>query len=206
MWTRVFVQILDGQDRKWFKELPARSIVGIESPDDIFLKHWGERRDHLYYITEFSNLKRENGESISNFTKRFNKMFGKIPAEIKPTDTSAKITYENSFDSDSYLVLRETRSSSLSLMHDVSLEVESNIVACQKVKGNIYRKKHPIDPLGASSSENKIDKMVKLLDNLTAEMSKLKDRGQIPVRGKGPSDFVPQNPNFVPYIRDNPPV
>ena len=37
-------------------------------------------------------------------------------------------------------------------------------------------------------------------------MSKLKDQGQIPVRGKGPSDFVPWNPNFVPYRRGNPPV
>ena len=74
------------------------------------------------------------------------------------------------------------------------------------VKGNIDRKKQPTDPLGDSSSENKIDKMTKLLDNLTAEMSKLKDRGQIPVRGKGPSDFVPRNPNFVPYRRGNPPV
>ena len=45
------------------------------------------------------------------------------------------------------------------------------------------RKKQPIDPLGASSSENRIEKMTKLLDNLTAEMSKLKDQGQIPVRG-----------------------
>ena len=54
------------------------------------------------------------------------------------------------------------------------------------------------------SSKNKIDKMTKLLDNLTAEMSKLKDQGQIPMRGKGPSDFVPQNPNFVPYKRGNP--
>ena len=47
------------------------------------------------------------------------------------------------------------------------------------------------DPIGASSSENKIDKMTKLLDNLTTQMSKLKDRGKIPMRGKGPSDFVP---------------
>ena len=54
VWTRVFVQNLDGQVRKWFKEFPARSIVGIEALYDIFLKHWGERRDHLYYITEFS--------------------------------------------------------------------------------------------------------------------------------------------------------
>ena len=51
VWTRVFVQSLDGQARKWFRELPAGSAVGIEALDDIFLKNWGERRDHLYYIT-----------------------------------------------------------------------------------------------------------------------------------------------------------
>ena len=102
--------------RKWFKEVPVASIAGIKALDDIFLKHWGERRDHLYYITEFSNLKRENGESVSNFTKIFNKIFSKIPAEINPTNTSAKITYANAFDSEFCLLLRERRSASLSLM------------------------------------------------------------------------------------------
>lgn len=48
----------------------------------------------------FGNLKKENGESVSDFTKRFNRMYSKIPAEIKPTNTSAKITYANSFDSE----------------------------------------------------------------------------------------------------------
>ena len=104
-------------------------MVGIEALYDIFLKHWGERRDHLYYITEFSNLKRENGESISNFTKRFNNMYSKIPTEIKPTGTSAMITYANAFDSEFCLLLRERRSASLSLMQDAALEVESNILA-----------------------------------------------------------------------------
>ena len=41
VWTRVFVQILDGQARKWFKEFPVGSIAGIEALDDIFLKHYG---------------------------------------------------------------------------------------------------------------------------------------------------------------------
>ena len=45
--------------------------------------------------------------------------------------------------------------------------------------------------------------MTKILDNLTAEMSKLKDQGNLPTRGKGPSDFAPWNPNFVPYRRGN---
>jgi hypothetical protein len=89
---------LDGQARKWFKELPTNLVAGIEKLDEVFLKHWGERRDLLYYITKFGNLGRENGESVSDFTKRFNKMFGKIPAEIKPTDASTKITYSSAFD------------------------------------------------------------------------------------------------------------
>jgi hypothetical protein len=39
VWTRVFVQSLDGHARKWFKEIPAGSVVGIEELDDVFLKH-----------------------------------------------------------------------------------------------------------------------------------------------------------------------
>ena len=78
-------------------------------------------------------------------------MYSKIPTEINPTDTSARITYANAFESDFYLLLRERRSASLSLMQDVSLEVESNIVVSQKVKGKIDRKKQPADPIGASS-------------------------------------------------------
>ena len=133
-------------------------------------------------------------------------MYSKIPTEIKPTDTSARINYANAFDSDFFLLLRERRSTSLSLMQDAALEVESNILASQKVKGKIDRKKQPTNPIGSSSSKDKIDKMTKLLDNLTAEMSKLKDQGQVPVRGKWPGDFALRNPNFVPYRSGNPPT
>ena len=141
VWTRLFVQSLDGQARKWFKELPVGLVASIEALDDIFLKHWGERRDHPYYITEFINLKRENGESVSNFSKRLNNMHSKIPTEIKPTGTSTMITYANAFNFDFCLLLREMRYTSLSLMQDATLEVESNTLASQKVKGKVDRRK-----------------------------------------------------------------
>ena len=146
------MQSLDGHPRKWFKELSIGSVAGIEALDDVFLKHWGERRDHLYYIIEFNNLKRENGESVSNFTKRFNNMYNKIPTEIKPIGTSAMMNYVNAFDFDFRLL------PALSLMQDAALEVESNILESQKVKGKVDRRKHPADYSGASASENKIEK------------------------------------------------
>ena len=77
-------------------------------------------------------------------------------------------------------------------------------MASHKVKRKIDKKKKPTNYSGASASKNKINKMTKLLDNLTVEMSKLKDQGNIPMRGKGPSDFAPQNPIFFPYRRGNP--
>jgi hypothetical protein len=93
VWMRIFVHSLDGEARKWFRALAPRSIDGIEALDDAFLRHWGDKKNFLYYIIEFGSLKKEEGESVSDFSKRFNKMYNKIPTEIKPTKTSAKITY-----------------------------------------------------------------------------------------------------------------
>jgi hypothetical protein len=118
VWMRLFVQILDGEVRKWLWGLPPASIANIDALDEDFIKKWGDRRDYLYYITEFGALKRKNGESILDFTKRFNNMYGRIPNEIKPTEASAKITYANAFDPKFSLPLRERRSTTLISMQD----------------------------------------------------------------------------------------
>jgi hypothetical protein len=139
VWMRVFVQSLDGDARDWFKDLPPRSIDGIVALDDSFLRNWGNKKYLLYYITEFGALKREEGESVSDFSKRFNKMYKNIPAEVKPTEISAKMTYANAFNPDFCLLLRERRATSLAHMQDATLEVESNILAADKLRGKADR-------------------------------------------------------------------
>lgn len=168
----VFVQSVDGEVRKWFKELTPRSITDIEALDDVFLKHWGDEKDLLYYHTEFGNLKRENGESLSDFNKRFNRMYNKIPVEVKPIPTSAKLTYANAFDSDLCLLLTKRRSASLAEMQDAALEVDSNIMVAEKLKGHVDRRRQR----GESSSylDPEIDKMTKMIESLAYEISKLK--------------------------------
>ena len=89
---------MDGEARKWFRYLHAGSIEGIEALDEAFLKQWGDRKDYLYYIIEFGSLKRKEGESLIDFTKRFNKVYQKIPAEVKPPKTTTMITFANDFD------------------------------------------------------------------------------------------------------------
>jgi hypothetical protein len=47
-------------------------------------------------------LKRKEGESLIDFTKNFNKVYQKIPAKVKPPETTAMITFANAFDAKSH--------------------------------------------------------------------------------------------------------
>jgi hypothetical protein len=116
VWMRVFVQSLDGEVRKWFRGLVPISIAGIEALDNAFLRQWGDKKDFVYYMTEFGSLKREEGESIPEFSKRFNKMYKKIPTEIKPSEASAMFTYSSAFDPEFCLLLRERRAAMMAHM------------------------------------------------------------------------------------------
>ena len=98
------------------------------------MRKWGDTKDYLYYITDFGALKRKHGESIIDFTKRVNKMYSNILAEIKPTETFAKLTYANSFDVKFFVLLRERRANTLVNMQEASLEVESNLMAANMLK------------------------------------------------------------------------
>jgi hypothetical protein len=142
---------------------------------------------------------------VSDFTKRFNKMYSKIPAEIKPTETSTQITYANSFDFEFCFLLRERRSTTLSLMQDVSLEVESNISAAHKLKGNVDRKRQKEEASSSSFQNPKIDKLGKMLESLTSKMSKLKIENKQPTKGKGSYEYPKRNPNQNPntFRRNN---
>jgi predicted component of viral defense system (DUF524 family) len=132
----------------------------------------------LYYIVEFGALKRNQGESISDFTKRFNKMYSKISDEIKPTETSTKITFSNAFDADFSLLLRERRSTTLSLMHEATIEVESNILAVEKLNSrgdrDMKKQREELPSSSHTTFDSKMDEMAKMLETLTSEMARLK--------------------------------
>jgi len=53
---------ISGISMEWFKDLPPKSIDGIATLDDAFLRNWGNKKDLFYYIIEFGALKREEGD------------------------------------------------------------------------------------------------------------------------------------------------
>jgi hypothetical protein len=177
VWMRIFFHSLEGEARKWFRALPPRSIDGIEALYEAFLKNWEGRKDFLYYIIEFGSLKKKEGESVSDFSKRFNKMYSRIPIEVKPTETYAKITYSSSFDPDLCLLLRERRATSLAHMQDASIEVQSNIMAVDELRSKVDRDRRRgryETSTSSSVAHPQDDELTKLVKSLSPDMEKVK--------------------------------
>jgi hypothetical protein len=182
VWMRIFVHSLQGEARKWFKALPPGSIDGIEALDNAFLRQWGDKKDFMYYMTEFGSLKRKEGESVSDFSKRFNKMYNRIPAEIKPSEASAKITYSSAFDPDFCLLLRERRATTLAHMQDAAVEVESNILAVDRLRNaadrNISKKRPEASSSSSSPMPHQTDETARALKSLAAKIERWELEGK----------------------------
>jgi hypothetical protein len=109
-------------------------------------------------------------------------MYDKIPPEINPTETSTKITYANAFDPNFCLLLRERRSASLAHMQYVTVEVESNKVASDQLRGKSDKDRRKCRTEASTSHSSivhpQVDELTKLVKSLYAEMEKLKFEGK----------------------------
>jgi ribonuclease HI len=186
---------LDGEVRKWFRGLAPGSIAGIEALDTVFLRQWGDRKYYIYYMTEFGSLKKQEGESVSDFSKRFNKMYNKIPVEIKPSEASAQISYASAFDPEFCLVLRERRATSLAQIQDAAIEVESNMLAADRLrnKANTDIRKGKSEASVSSSNifspsfpHPQANELTQLMNVMKEEMERLKTK--IKQMNKGPQN------------------
>jgi hypothetical protein len=86
------------------------------------------------------------------------------------TEASTKITYVSSFDLDFCLLLRERRATSLSHMQDVALEVESNVLAVNRLRNNKDRGRGRSEASisGSFASHPQVDKLTKMVKSLSA--------------------------------------
>jgi ribonuclease HI len=161
--------------------LPPGSILSYDALEDLFLKQWGERKDHLYYLTEFGSLRKKGSETVMEFIQRFNKLYNKIPVEVKPSQPAAKVTFAGAFEPDFALLLRERRGADLTRMQDDAVEIESNMMASGKLKMKIEmgnretkRFREQAGPSGSGrSSDDKMDDMARIIKELSNKISRM---------------------------------
>ena len=74
-------------------------------------------------MTQDNNLKRGPTKSMQYFSTRFMRTYDSIPVDVKPCPGAAKLHNVDAFSSEFTLLLRETRSVSLTNMMDDAIEV-----------------------------------------------------------------------------------
>jgi hypothetical protein len=181
VYSHLFVQTFEGQVRTWFQNLPPGSILSYDALEDLFIKQWGERKDHLYYLIEFGTLRKKGFETVMEFIQRFNKLYNKIPVEVKPSQPAAKVTFTGDFEPDFSLLLRERRGADLTQIQDDTVEIKSNMMASGKLKtkietGNRETKcfREQACPFGfGRSSDDKMDDMARIIKELSNKISRM---------------------------------
>jgi hypothetical protein len=157
------------------------SIASYDALETTFLRKWGERRDHLYYLKKFGALRKKNSESILEFIQRFNKLYDKIPTKFKPSQLVAKVTFARDFEPDFALLLRERISINLTIMQDDTIKIESNMMASGKLKAKVetgnkdtkrFREQARTSGSG-KSVEEKMDDMEKIIKELSNKISRM---------------------------------
>jgi hypothetical protein len=86
---------------------------------------------------EVGALRKKTSESVLEFTHRFNKLYHKIPAKVKPSQPAAKVTFAEAFELDIALLLRERISTDLTRRQDDAIKIELNMMASGKLNAMV---------------------------------------------------------------------
>ena len=81
---RMFDQSLGGEAKKWFKSLTPNNIHDLPSLYQTFINKWKIKKNPLQILSEYSNLKRNTGESVQDYCTRFNSVYNALPPNMKP--------------------------------------------------------------------------------------------------------------------------
>jgi hypothetical protein len=77
---RLFAQILIGDIKKWYKGLHATSFLDLTAFQRSFLDRWEVKKNPLQILSEYKNIRRNQGETMQDYCTRFNNLYNTIPA------------------------------------------------------------------------------------------------------------------------------
>lgn len=163
---RLFVQTFGGEVRKWFRNLPARSIPTLDDLKRQFLERWEVKKDPLQINAEYTKIKRNAGESVQDYCIRFNAVYNGIPDDLKPTRKSSLLKFPDGFDPDMAYQLRERDPTTLEEMQKIAVSVEANL---NDKRARMKAEKRVTIKEEASTSDQILLKVERMVEKLTLD-------------------------------------
>lgn len=158
--------------KKWLKGLPPNSIHDIPSLYQSFIKKSEFKTNPLQILAEYKNLKRNVGESVHDYSKRFNNVYNALPRHMKPPQGMALVRYPEGFDADMAYHLRERDYNTLEDIKKGAVSVEANLIE-KKARMRAEKRVTYRDDSAASTSDPKYDHLAKNMEKLQQMMEKM---------------------------------
>jgi hypothetical protein len=188
---RLFAQSLIGDVKKWYKALPAASIPDLVAFQRSFLDRWEVKKNPLQILSEYENIRRNQGETVQDYCTHFNNLYNAIPIEIKPPQGLALIKFPDGFDVDMSYQLRKRNSTTLADMQKSAISVEANLLAKRARKRTERRVTIKEEP-SMSTTDSKLDSLTRAVEIM---MERLTVSDINPPR-ENPLAPQVRNPNF----------
>jgi hypothetical protein len=112
----LFAQSLKGEVKNWFKTLRVSTITDIVVFHRTFLDRWEVKKNLLQILSEYENIRRNQGETVQYYCNRFNNLYNAIPVDVKPPEGLSLIKFPDGFDADMSYQLRERNATTLEYM------------------------------------------------------------------------------------------
>lgn len=169
---RIIAHIFSIDVKKWFCSLVTNFLNSSQQLIELFLARWQENKNPLHILAEYIAMKRNPNEIVQEFTTRFNLVYNSIPNDIKPPLSLSLLYYPDAFDQDMTYQLRERDRTNLEEIKHNAISVEANLlIKKSKIKLEKPEKKVTVKEEPSSSSEGKLDTLIKTMERMMERMT-----------------------------------
>jgi len=138
------------------------------------------RQNPFLIIEEYNQLKRLPGETVQQFSARFNKVYFSMTVNIRPPPGSAILHYPDASDLEMEFQLSERNLATLEEMQNSAVYVEAHLlIKREKLKEEEMKN---IDPEESTSLEVKLDILVSAVEEM---MQRITTRNEYNVQDHG---------------------
>ena len=118
------------------------------------------------------SLKRNVGESVHDYTTRFNSIYNALPPHMKPPQGIALAKYPDGFDADMAYELRDKEYNTLEDMQKGAITIEANLME-KRARLRAEKRVTYRDDTVASTSDPHYDRLSKNVERLQQMMEKM---------------------------------
>jgi hypothetical protein len=128
MAMRLLAMPLTEDAQRCFRGLPNNHLASYDDFSKLLTSRWSTKKDRGMLLTQFNQIKKEN-ETMKEFDIRFDKLYDKIPADLRPPAATVCVLYMNAFEGQFAFLLKYKAPYTLAKAKEYNTQIKENLIS-----------------------------------------------------------------------------